>query len=69
MIAGGLVLVTELADRVFNHDVSRREWNGVALCAGGLAFPAATLGATGDSAHADHAALYAGLVTSAALGS
>ena len=54
VIAGGLVLVTVLADRVFGHDVTRREWIGVALTAAGLAFLAATLGSTGDSAHADY---------------
>ena len=52
VIAGGLVLVTVLADRVFGHDVSRREWIGVALTAAGLAFLAATLEGGGDSAHA-----------------
>ncbi len=54
VIAGGLVLVTVLSDRVFGHEVSRREWIGVALSAAGLAFLAATLGATGDAAHADY---------------
>ena len=54
VIAGGLVLVTVLADRLFGHDVSRREWIGVALCAAGLAFLAATLEGTADSAHADY---------------
>jgi hypothetical protein len=54
VIAGGLVLVTVFADRVFGQDVSRREWIGVALSAAGLAFLAATLGATGASAHADY---------------
>jgi hypothetical protein len=72
VIAGGLVLVTVLADRVFNHDVSRREWIGVALTAAGLAFLAATLGSTGDSAHADYGDtelfLYVALVTAAGLG-
>jgi hypothetical protein len=72
VIAGGLVLVTVLADRVFNHDVTRREWIGVALTAAGLAFLAATLGATGDSAHADYGGpelfLYVGLVTAAGIG-
>src|ERR671916_1894045 len=52
VIAGGLVLVTVLADRFFGHDVTRREWIGVALTAAGLAFLAATLEGTGDSAHA-----------------
>jgi drug/metabolite transporter (DMT)-like permease len=51
IIAGGLVLVTILADRVFGHHVTRREWIGVALMAAGLAFLAATLGETAESAH------------------
>jgi drug/metabolite transporter (DMT)-like permease len=71
VIAGGLVLVTVLADRVFGHEVSRREWIGVALMAAGLAFLAATLEGTGDSAHADYGAwelgLYVGLVSVAGL--
>jgi drug/metabolite transporter (DMT)-like permease len=50
-IAGGLVLITVLADRVFGHSVTRREWIGVALTAAGLAFLAATLEGTADSAH------------------
>ncbi len=54
VIAGGLVLVTVLADRLFGHEVSRREWIGVACCAAGLAFLAATLSGTADSAHADY---------------
>ena len=54
VIAGGLVLVTVLADRLFGYDVSRREWIGVACCAAGLAFLAATLEGTADSAHADY---------------
>jgi drug/metabolite transporter (DMT)-like permease len=71
VIAGGLVLVTVLADRVFGHDVSRREWIGVALTAAGLAFLAATLEGTGDSAHADYGGwelgFYVGLATIAGL--
>ena len=51
VIAAGLVMVTVLADRFFGHEVSRREWIGVALMAAGLAFLAATLEGTGDSAH------------------
>ena len=69
IIAGGLVLVTVFADRIFGHDVSRREWIGVGLMALGLAFLAATLGDTAESAHNDWAsgtlALYVG---AAALG-
>jgi hypothetical protein len=49
-IAGGLVLLTVIADRLFGFTVTRREWIGVALTALGLAFLAATLHGTGDSA-------------------
>jgi hypothetical protein len=67
IIAGGLVLVTILADRLFGMQVSRREWIGVALMAAGLAFLAATLKGTADSAHNDWDAatltLYAGGAT------
>src|SRR5215212_6135317 len=69
VIAGGLVLVTVLADRVFGHDVTRREWIGVALTAAGLAFLAATLEGAGDSAHAGYGGwtllAYVGLATAA----
>ena len=51
VIAGGLVLVTVLADRLFGIEVTRREWIGVALTAAGLAFLAATLTGDGRSAH------------------
>ena len=54
VIAGGLVLLTVIADRVFGFEVTRREWIGVGLTAAGLAFLAATLGETGDSAHNDY---------------
>jgi hypothetical protein len=71
VIAGGLVLVTVLADRVFGHDVSRREWIGVALTAAGLAFLAATLEGTADAAHGDYdgwaLGLYVGAATLAGL--
>jgi hypothetical protein len=67
VIAGGLVLLTVVADRAFGFEVSRREWIGVALAAAGLAFLAATLGDTGDSAHSDFEpgviALYVSLAT------
>ncbi|WP_372790294.1 hypothetical protein [Paraconexibacter sp.] len=55
VIAGGLVLLTVVADRIFGLRVTRREWIGVALTATGLAVLAATLG--GDeakSAHSDY---------------
>jgi len=53
-IAGGLVLLTVTADRLFAHQVTRREWVGVALAALGLAFLAATLGDTASEAHSDY---------------
>jgi hypothetical protein len=54
VIAGGLVLLTVVADRLFAHEVTRREWLGVALAAVGLAFLAATLEGGADSAHSDY---------------
>ena len=54
VIAGGLVLLTVTADRLFAHEVTRREWIGVALAALGLAFLAATLSGTGREAHSDY---------------
>jgi drug/metabolite transporter (DMT)-like permease len=66
-IAGCLVFLTPVANRVFRHPVTRREWIGVALTALGLAFLAATLSGTGDEAHSDYTAAtlagYVGLAT------
>jgi hypothetical protein len=56
VIAGGLVLLTVVADRVFGLTVTRREWFGVAMTAAGLAILAATLEGAGDSAHGDWSA-------------
>jgi hypothetical protein len=56
VIAGGLVLLTVTADRLFAHEVTRREWAGVALAALGLAFLAATLDGEGHSAHSHYEA-------------
>jgi len=56
VIAGGLVLLTVTADRLFAHRVTRREWIGVALAAVGLAFLAATLEGTAGEAHSDYGA-------------
>lgn len=70
-IAGGLVLLTPVADRLFGFTVSRREWIGVGLTAAGLAFLAATLGDIGDSAYSDHHTgtliLYAGAAAGGAI--
>ena len=60
VIAGGLVLLTVVADRLFGFAVTRREWIGVALTAAGLAFLAATLDGTADSAHSDYDRGHAG---------
>ncbi len=54
VIAGGLVLVTVVADRLFGIEVTRREWIGVALTAAGLAFLAATLAGDGRSAQSHY---------------
>jgi multidrug transporter EmrE-like cation transporter len=66
VIAGGLVLVTVVGDRLFGQRVSRREWIGVALTAAGLAFLAATLEGTTDGAHSsyDGAALFGAVAVS-----
>src|SRR5436853_5925464 len=67
VIAGGLVLLTVLANGFFDHDVTRREWTGVAMTATGLACLAATMSGTGHGAHADYTpamlAVYVGLLT------
>jgi hypothetical protein len=71
VIAGGLVLLTVVADRLFGISVSKREWVGVACAALGLAFLAATLeGAANDSHSAYEAttiAIYIGLALGAGL--
>jgi multidrug transporter EmrE-like cation transporter len=54
VIAGGLVLLTVIADRVFGYEVTRREWIGVALTAVGLAFLAGTMHGTADSRHSSY---------------
>lgn len=67
VIAGGLALLTVIADRVFGLQVTRREWIGVIITAAGLALLAATLGDTGKSAHnewqPEGLALYCGALT------
>lgn len=56
VIAGGLALLTVVADRVFGYSVSRREWIGVAITAIGLAVLAGTMSGVGDSRHSDYGA-------------
>jgi hypothetical protein len=64
VIAGGLVLLTVIADRVFGFTVTKREWICVGLTALGLAFLAATMHGTAGSKHSDYhpgtLALYVG---------
>lgn len=71
VIAGGLVLLTVLADRIFAHRVTRREWIGVACTAAGLAFLAATMSGAGGEAHSDYGTAtlvtYVGLLAAAGL--
>jgi hypothetical protein len=71
VIAGGLVLLNVVAERVFGLRVTRREWIGVGLTAAGLAILAATLDGVADSAHSTWTvralALDAGLAVAAGL--
>lgn len=71
VIAGGLVLLTFVADRLFGISVTRREWIGVALMAVGLAFLAATLHGVTSSAHSHYnptrLAIFVGAVSFAGL--
>jgi hypothetical protein len=57
VIAGGLVLLTVVADRLFGIAVTRREWIGVVLTAAGLAFLAATLSGDGNATHSRYVPL------------
>jgi multidrug transporter EmrE-like cation transporter len=76
VIAGGLALLTVVADRAFGHDVTRREWIGVGLTALGLAVLAGTMHGVAASRHSDYrpgtlaayVGLAAGLGLAAALG-
>ena len=71
VIAGGLVLLTVVADRLFGIEVTRREWIGVALTAAGLEYLAATLNAVGRSAQSHYdagtLAIYVGALALAGL--
>ncbi len=72
VIAGGLVLLTVTADRLFAHHVTRREWIGVGLAAAGLAFLAATLEGGGSEAHSSYEAttliVFLALISAGAVG-
>ena len=56
VIAGGLALLTVVADRVFGYSVTRREWIGVGLTALGLAVLAGTMSGVGGDRHSDYQA-------------
>lgn len=70
-IAGGLVLLTPMADRLFGHTVGRREWIGVGIAAAGLALLALTLEGGADEAYSDFEVgtlvVYVGVLTTAAV--
>ena len=68
VIAGGLVMLTAIADRFFAHRVTRREWIGVGLAAAGLAFLAATLNGGARDAHGDYGAEVLAIYIGAAAG-
>jgi hypothetical protein len=71
VIAGGLALLTVVADRAFGFSVTRREWIGVALTALGLAVLASTMSGVGASRHSDYdagtLATYVGLAAAVGL--
>ncbi|CAA9538945.1 MAG: hypothetical protein AVDCRST_MAG30-4532 [uncultured Solirubrobacteraceae bacterium] len=71
-IAGGLVLLTPIADKLFGFKVTRREWIGVALTAAGLAFLAGTLGDVAESAYGEYGvgtlSAYVGIIALVAIG-
>jgi drug/metabolite transporter (DMT)-like permease len=50
VLAGGVVLLAVMADRLFGFEVGRRQWAGLALTGGGLALLGLTLPAS-SSAH------------------
>jgi len=68
VIAGGLVFLTVIADRVFGLQVTRREWIGVLCAAVGLTVLALTLDGTADSAHDDYTAATLGTYVAVAAG-
>lgn len=72
VIAGGLVLLTVIANRLFGFTITRREWVGVALTGTGLAFLAATMDGAGGEAHSGWdvgpLALYVGVAATLGLG-
>ena len=62
VLAGGLVLLAVLAERMFGFGLGRREWAGVVLASCGLAFLALTANAPSGRESADYSMI--GLVVS-----
>jgi drug/metabolite transporter (DMT)-like permease len=56
VLAGGIVFLAVLAERVFGFRVGRREWIGIGLVAVGLAFIALTAGESAESSQEEFAA-------------
>jgi len=57
VLAGGLVLLAVLADKLFGFELGRREWTGVILAAAGLAFLALTASGASGKKSADYSTL------------
>jgi len=51
-LAGGVVMIAVMAERIFGFEVGRRQWAGLALMAGGLV----TLAVTSPASHGAHSA-------------
>jgi multidrug transporter EmrE-like cation transporter len=57
VLAGGLVLLAVLAEKMFGFSLGRREWTGVVLAAVGLAFLALTANGSSGKKSADYSML------------
>jgi hypothetical protein len=67
VISGGLVLLGVLAERFFGFELGGRQWLGLVLVAGGMAFLAGTTGSTGRHSEYGVVAIAAFEVGAAAL--
>jgi drug/metabolite transporter (DMT)-like permease len=57
VLAGGLVLLAVLAEKLFGFHLGRREWTGVVLASAGLAFLALTANGSSGQKSADYSLL------------